>query len=220
MDPATVNTFLDRFLAVADSGFGLIAGDISYVLNALIIISITLAGAQWALAQEAPMAAFFRKVLFVGFFAFLINNWDALSTAINQSGAMLGLKAGGDGMSMTDLHNPGRVAEIGVEMFGRTAALGEGMNIITDFGRSSSSMSPLSQPCSASSCWRCRSSSHSSLSSWAHSRPSSHCRGRLQRHLMGGGASDRLGRRVRDPALSWPSSPRSPVSFVDSRRPP
>ncbi len=134
MDPATINTFLDRFLALADSGFGLIAGDISYVLNALIIISITLAGAQWALAQEAPMAAFFRKVLFVGFFAFLINNWDALSTAINQSGAMLGLKAGGDGMSMADLHNPGRVAEIGVEMFGRTASLGEGMNIITDFG--------------------------------------------------------------------------------------
>ncbi|MBK8544955.1 MAG: type IV secretion system protein [Caulobacteraceae bacterium] len=134
MDPATINTFLDRFLALADSGFGLIAGDISYVLNALIIISITLAGAQWALAQEAPMAAFFRKVLFVGVFAFLINNWDALSTAINQSGAMLGLKAGGDGMSMADLHNPGRVAEIGVEMFGRTAALGEGMNIITDFG--------------------------------------------------------------------------------------
>ncbi len=134
MDPATVNTFLDRFLALADSGFGLIAGDIAYVLNALIIISITLAGAQWALAQEAPMAAFFRKVLFVGFFAFLINNWDALSTAINQSGAMLGLKAGGDGMSMADLHNPGRVAEIGVEMFGRTAALGDGMNIITDFG--------------------------------------------------------------------------------------
>lgn len=134
MDPATVNTFLDRFLAVADSGFGLIAGDIGYVLNALIIISITLAGAQWALAQEAPMAAFFRKVLFVGLFAFLINNWDALATAINQSGAMLGLKAGGDGMSMADLHNPGRVAGIGIEMFGRTAALGEGMNIITDFG--------------------------------------------------------------------------------------
>lgn len=134
MDPATVNTFLDRFLAVADSGFGLIAGDIRYVLNALIVISITLAGAQWALAQEAPMAAFFRKVLFVGFFAFLINNWDALATAINQSGAMLGLRAGGSGMSMADLHNPGRVAEIGVEMFGRTAALGEGMNILTDFG--------------------------------------------------------------------------------------
>ncbi len=134
MDPTTINTFLDRFLAVSESGFGLIAGDVGYVLNALIVISITLAGAQWALAQEPPMAAFFRKVLFVGLFAFLINNWDALATAINQSGAMLGLKAGGNGLSMADLHNPGRVAEIGVELFGRTSALGEGMNIITDFG--------------------------------------------------------------------------------------
>ena len=46
MEPQTLNSFLDRFLAVADSGFGLIAGDIAFVLNALIIISITLAGAQ------------------------------------------------------------------------------------------------------------------------------------------------------------------------------
>lgn len=134
MEPQTLNSFLDRFLSVADTGFGLIAGDIAFVLNALIIISITLAGAQWALAQEAPMAPFFRKILFVGLMAFLINNWDQLATAINQSGAMLGLRAGGDGMTMADLHNPGRIAQIGVEMFGRTAALGEGMNIITDFG--------------------------------------------------------------------------------------
>src|SRR5215813_1914915 len=133
MEPTTVNSFLDRFLQVADLGFGLIHGDVTAVLNALIVISITLAGAQWALAGEAPMAPFFRKVLFIGLFAFLENNWDHLATAINQSGAMLGLKAGGGSMSMADLHNPGRVAQIGVDLFGRTAALGQGMNIITDF---------------------------------------------------------------------------------------
>ncbi|MBX9746635.1 MAG: type IV secretion system protein [Hyphomonadaceae bacterium] len=133
MDPASVNSFLDQFLAVADTGFGLIQGDVNYVLNALIVISIALAGAQWALAGEAPMAPFFRKVLFVGLFAFLVTNWDMLTTAIAQSGAMLGLKAGGGGMSMADLHNPGRVAQIGVEMFGRTVALSEGMNLFTDF---------------------------------------------------------------------------------------
>jgi type IV secretion system protein TrbL len=133
MDSTSVNSFLDRFLAVADSGFGLIQGDVTAVLNALIVISIVLAGVQWALAGEAPMAPFFRKVLFVGLFAFLINNWDHLATVINQSGAMLGLKAGGGSMSMADLHNPGRVAQIGVELFGRTAALGQGMNLITDF---------------------------------------------------------------------------------------
>lgn len=133
MDPAAINTFLDQFIGIIDSGFGLIQGDVSFVLNALIVISITLAGAQWALAQEAPMAPFFRKVLFVGLFAFLINNWNALATAINQSGAMLGLRAGGGSLTLPDLHNPGRIASIGVELFGKTAALGEGLNIITDF---------------------------------------------------------------------------------------
>lgn len=133
MEPTTVNSFLDRFIAVADAGFGLIQGDVGYVLNALIVISIVLAGAQWALAQEAPIAPFFRKVLFVGLFAFLVNNWNALATAINQSGAELGLRAGGGGLSLPDLHNPGRIAEIGSELFGQTVELGEGMNIITDF---------------------------------------------------------------------------------------
>jgi type IV secretion system protein TrbL len=133
MDPSAINSFLDQFLGVIDSGFGLIEGDVSFVLSALIVISITLAGAQWALAQEAPIAPFFRKVLFVGLFAFLINNWNALASAINQSGAMLGLRAGGGTLSLPDLHNPGRIAGIGVELFGKTADLSEGLNIITDF---------------------------------------------------------------------------------------
>lgn len=46
---------------------------------------------------------------------------------------MLGLKAGGNAMTLADFHNPGRVAQIGIDMFGRTTALGAGMNIITDF---------------------------------------------------------------------------------------
>lgn len=133
MEPAFVNIFLDQFIAVADTGFGLIQGDVNFVLNALIAISITLAGVQWALIGEAPMAPFFRKVLFVGLFAFLVNNWDGLVTAINQSGAMLGLKAGGGGLTLADLHNPGRVAGIGTELFGKTVALSDGMNILIDF---------------------------------------------------------------------------------------
>lgn len=132
MDPTQVNSFLDQFIAVADSGFGLIQGDIAYVLNALIIVSITLAGAQWALAGEAPMAPFFRKVLFVGLFAFLVNNWPTLSNVIVRSGAQLGLAAGGGAMTMADFHNPGRVGQFGIEMFGRTIALAEGMNFFSD----------------------------------------------------------------------------------------
>jgi type IV secretion system protein TrbL len=133
MDPASVNAFLDQFLAAAGSGFGLIRGDVGFVLNALIAISITLAGLQWVLAGEAPLAGFFRKVLFVGFFAFLVNNWAFLSDAVAHSGALLGLRAGGGEITLADLHNPGRVAGIGVELFGRMITQTEGLNIITDF---------------------------------------------------------------------------------------
>ena len=133
MNPGGVNSFLDRFLGLADRGFGLIQGDVAFVLNALIVISVTLAGAMWALKGEAPIAPFFRKVLFVGLFAFLVNNWNAIAGAINQSGAALGLKAGGSGMSLADLHDPARVAVQGKELFGRVMEMGDGMNIFTDF---------------------------------------------------------------------------------------
>ncbi len=133
MNTGSVNTFLDRFLGLADRGFGLIQGDVSFVLNALIVISVTLAGMMWALKGEAPIAPFFRKVLFVGLFAFLVNNWNFVAGAINQSGALMGLKAGGSGMTLAELHDPARVASFGKELFGRTMEMGDGMNIFTDF---------------------------------------------------------------------------------------
>lgn len=133
MDAASVNSFLSQFLTVADSGFGLIQGDVNFVLNALIVISIVLAGTQWALGHDNPVAPMFRKVLFIGLFAWLVNNWDMLSTVIHRSGAMLGLRAGGASLSMADLHNPARIGTIGIELFGRTVALADGMNLLTDF---------------------------------------------------------------------------------------
>jgi type IV secretion system protein TrbL len=133
MDTSSVNSFLSQFLAVADSGFGLIQGDVNFVLNALIVISIVLTGTQWALGHDNPVAPMFRKVLFIGFFAWLVNNWDMLSTVIHRSGAMLGLQAGGASLTMADLHNPGRIGGIGIELFGRTVALAEGMNLLFDF---------------------------------------------------------------------------------------
>ena len=56
-----------------------------------------------------------------------MNNWPTLSSIIVRSGAQLGLTAGGGSMTMAEFHNPGRVGQIGIEMFGRTVALAEGM---------------------------------------------------------------------------------------------
>ena len=89
MDADNVNTFLDHVVAVAGACFGLISGDVNFVLNALIVISIVLAGIKWALGHDNPVAPMFRKVLFVGLFAFLLNNWQFLVAAVHRSTAML-----------------------------------------------------------------------------------------------------------------------------------
>ncbi len=56
-----------------------------------------------------------------------------IAAAITQSGTLLGIRAGGSSLTLADLHNPGRVARIGSDLFGRTVELGEGLNLITDF---------------------------------------------------------------------------------------
>ena len=128
-----INWFLDRFLGLADAGFALIYADIVFVLNALVVVSLTLAGAMWALKGEAPVAPFFRKLLFIGLFAYLVRNWNAIAGAINQTGAMLGLKAGGGSLTLEQLHNPAALAGQGKVLFGRIMDLIDGLNVFTDF---------------------------------------------------------------------------------------
>lgn len=133
METAAINSALDRFLGMTDQGFGLIQGDVGFVLNTLIVISITLAGVNWALKGEAPIAPFFSKILFIGFFSFLVQNWKEIAGAINESGAMLGLRAGGSSLSLAELHNPAGLAERGKALFGRVIELNDGLNFLVDF---------------------------------------------------------------------------------------
>jgi type IV secretion system protein TrbL len=54
-----------------------------------------------------------RKVLYVGFFALLLNNFKGLADIVFQSFAGLGLKASGTAMTAADLMRPGFVASAG-----------------------------------------------------------------------------------------------------------
>ena len=90
----------------------------------LIGIDITLAGLFWALADDkAVIPALIKKVLYVGAFAFILNNFAALSVIIFDSFAGLGLRATGSPISAADLVRPGFVAETG---FRRGAAVAGG----------------------------------------------------------------------------------------------
>ena len=111
-----IDTFLATFIAYIDSGFGLLAGDVAYLSTTLIAIDITLAGLFWALSQNTDViAGLLKKVLYVGFFAFIIGNFSLLAGIVFDSFAELGVTAGGGTMTADDLLRPGFIASVGLD---------------------------------------------------------------------------------------------------------
>src|SRR5437016_4465720 len=111
-----IDRFLEVFTSYIDSGFGLLSGEVAFLSSTLVAIDITLAGLFWALASDEDVVArLIRKTLYVGFFAFLIGNFNTLAKVIFNSFAGLGLKAAGSGLSADQFVQPGRVAQVGIE---------------------------------------------------------------------------------------------------------
>ncbi|WP_069337843.1 P-type conjugative transfer protein TrbL [Sphingobium yanoikuyae] len=115
-DLNVIDRFLATFIAYIDSGFGLLGGDVRFLTGTLIGIDMTLAALFWAMGGEQDvLGKLIRKILYVGAFAFIINNFSALSVIIFRSFAAAGLTAGGASMSADDLLKPGRLAGTGFE---------------------------------------------------------------------------------------------------------
>lgn len=116
--PAALDEFIRRFTAQIDSGFGLIAGDVQGILATLVVISITLTAILWAIDEtQNIMASFVRKVLLVGFFAWLVGSWQSLSATIVNGFAMLGLRAGGGPSTFSDFKNaPTTAVDAGMQV--------------------------------------------------------------------------------------------------------
>ena len=111
-----VDRFLEVFTRYIDSGFGLLGGEVAFIATTLIVIDVTLAALFWSWgADDDIFARLVKKTLFVGIFAYIIGNWNSLARIVFESFADLGLKASGTGFTATELLQPGRVAQVGVE---------------------------------------------------------------------------------------------------------
>ncbi|MBB6125385.1 P-type conjugative transfer protein TrbL [Sphingobium subterraneum] len=109
-----IDQFLAAFIAYIDSGFGLLGGDVSFLSRTLIALDITLAGLFWTLGgDDHVLGRFVRKILYIGAFAFILNNFNVLADIIFRSFAQAGLTAGGGTITAADLLKPGRLAGTG-----------------------------------------------------------------------------------------------------------
>ena len=99
-DLSIIDRFTETFSRYIDSGFGLLAGDVGFLTSVLVAIDITLAGVFWAMnGEDNVLGQLIKKVLYVGFFALLLNNFKSLADVVFNSFAGLGLKATGVAMT-------------------------------------------------------------------------------------------------------------------------
>ncbi|RVT81600.1 P-type conjugative transfer protein TrbL [Rhodobacteraceae bacterium CCMM004] len=111
-----IDRFLEVFTTYIDSGFGLLGGDVAFLATTLIVIDVTLAALFWAWgADDDIIARLVKKTLFVGVFAYIISNWNALARIVFESFAGLGLVATGGAIGAGELLQPGRIAAVGLE---------------------------------------------------------------------------------------------------------
>jgi type IV secretion system protein TrbL len=115
-DVGVIDRFLETFTSYIDSGFGLLGGEVAFLTTTLIVIDITLAGLFWAWgADEDLLQRLIKKTLYIGFFAFIIGNFNSLANIVFESFSGLGLQAGGGSLSGSELLQPGRVAQVGID---------------------------------------------------------------------------------------------------------
>jgi len=115
-DLNVIDSFMSAFSQYIDSGFGLLSGEVAYLSTVLIGIDMTLAGLFWALDEGSDvLARLIRKVLYVGVFAFILNNFSSLAGIVYRSFAQLGLQASASSLTANDLLKPGKLAGVGFQ---------------------------------------------------------------------------------------------------------
>jgi type IV secretion system protein TrbL len=132
-----IDRFLDLFARYIDSGFGLIRGDVGFLASTLIVIDVTLAFLFYTWGDgDDIIARLVKKTLHVGFFAFLLSNWNGLAKILYLSFSGLGLKTAGAG-NADDLLHPGKIAQIGLDagkpLLDQAAALVGPVGLFTNF---------------------------------------------------------------------------------------
>ena len=159
-----IDQFLNVFTQYIDSGFCLVGGDVRWLSTTLIAIDMTLAGLFWAMAgEEDILARLIKKTLYVGFFAFVIGNFNSLCKVVYQSFSGLGLEASGSTLSAQTLLQPGKLAQVGIDagkpILAAASSLTGYVSIVTNAIPIFVLLVAWVVSCCRSSCWRSSSSS-------------------------------------------------------------
>jgi len=125
------NDLMTVFSDTVSAGFANLIGVVNGVFGLMIVLVVAITGINWALSDNrAALASGFSKILLIGFFAYLINDWQSLSETLFAGFIEMGLIAGGSSLSAADFLNPGAIIEQGwqiVKIIGESPANSTGI---------------------------------------------------------------------------------------------
>jgi type IV secretion system protein TrbL len=116
MNDTSFTGLLDQYQTAINSAYGNLASDINWLLWAMITFNIVLAGFQWMFSEDNVAPQLVRKMLFLGFFVWLVNNWAMLTNTLLNTMMMLGMKAADTPLS-TSAPSPENILGYGYHSF-------------------------------------------------------------------------------------------------------
>ena len=112
-DIGVLTTLLNAFAAVFSGGFSRLFPDAMHLLALLAALEITVAAVWWALAEEDALITILKKIIQIGFFIFVVSNYQILIDVVLDGFVSTGLKAGGREGSESLIKNPSAIVEYG-----------------------------------------------------------------------------------------------------------
>jgi type IV secretion system protein TrbL len=107
----TLHNFVSNFSA----GSARISGVANGLLASLALIDVVLIGLWWALDGGERLSAMFKKLLYIGFWTWMVRSFPSISKSFVDSLVQAGSIAGGGGVSMGLLMDPSRIAGYGLD---------------------------------------------------------------------------------------------------------
>jgi type IV secretion system protein TrbL len=112
MDPGILTTTLNNFQTVLSAGWGNLQPAINYLIGALLSIEIVMLGLWWALGGGEQLVGVMKKVLYLGFWLWVVRQFPMISNAFVDSLIQAGKIAGGGGGS--SLYDPSNIIRYGL----------------------------------------------------------------------------------------------------------
>lgn len=104
LDSGVLTTLLNTFVEEFSGGYSRIYPDAMHLLSILATLEVAIAAVWWGLSEENSLAEVLKKIMKIGFFIFLVANYQTLIEVVLNGFVFVGLKAGGRSIaSATDL---------------------------------------------------------------------------------------------------------------------